>query len=91
MAHKTGNSAQLPALVPGEGVRDAGVRRERVRQGEARVEARFHAQMFGGPAPRGLRGGAETLSRARSTYLSTEWSGADDRRPEKGLLIRKAV
>ncbi|MEW6597726.1 MAG: hypothetical protein AB1429_09550 [Pseudomonadota bacterium] len=91
MAQKTGYSAQLPALVPGESVRDAGVRRERVRQVEARVEARFHAHMFGGPAPRGLRGGAETLTRARSTYLSTEWSGADDRRPEKGLLIRKAI
>jgi hypothetical protein len=91
MAQKTGYSAQLPALVPGESVRDAGVRRERVRQVEARVEARLHAHMFGGPAPRGLRGGAETLTRARSTYLSTEWSGADDRRPEKGLLIRKAI
>ena len=91
MAHPTGYQAKLPALIPGEGVREAGPQRERLRGREAEVEARFHAQMFAGPAPRGLRGGAEMLRRARSTYLTTEWSGPEDRRPQKGLLLRTAV
>ena len=47
------------------------------------------AQLLGQPgARRGLREGAPALLRARSAYLSTEWSGGDDRRPEPGLLVR---
>ena len=47
------------------------------------------AQLLGQPgARRGLREGAPALVRARTAYLSTEWSGGDDRRPEPGLLVR---
>lgn len=47
------------------------------------------AQLLGRPgARRGLREGAPALIRARTAYLSTEWSGGDDRRPEPGLLVR---
>ncbi len=47
------------------------------------------AQLIGqANARRGLREGEPALRRARTAYLTTEWSGADDRRPEAGLLIR---
>ena len=47
------------------------------------------AQLLGQPGVRrGLREGATALIRARTAYLSTEWSGGDDRRPEPGLLVR---
>ncbi len=40
---------------------------------------------------RGLREGAPALHRARRAYLRAEWTGADDRRPEPGLLARLAL
>jgi hypothetical protein len=40
---------------------------------------------------RGLKGGPETLEAARSAYLSTEYSGANDRRPKAGLVKRTEV
>ncbi len=47
------------------------------------------AQLLGqAGARRGLREGEAALRRARTAYLSAEWSGADDRRPEAGLLVR---
>ena len=47
------------------------------------------AQLLGqGDVRRGLREGEPALRRARTAYLSAEWSGADDRRPESGLLVR---
>ena len=46
-------------------------------------------QLLGQPgARRGLREGAPALLRARAAYLSAEWSGVDDRRPEPGLVVR---
>lgn len=47
------------------------------------------AQLIGqASARRGLREGEPALRRARAAYLAAEWSGADDRRPEAGLLVR---
>ena len=40
---------------------------------------------------RGLRGGQPVLDAARTAYLSTQWSGEHDRRPEPGLLRRTRV
>lgn len=52
----------------------------------------FAAQHLGQPsAKRGLREGPPALDRARNAYLSTEWSGADDRRPPSGLIRRDTV
>ncbi len=46
------------------------------------------AQLFGqANTRRGLREGATALRRARAAYLSTEWSGDNDRRPAAGLLV----
>ena len=54
--------------------------------------AGFAAQMLGqGGQKRGLRGGPETLDRARSTYLETEWSGPADRRPHPGRITKTEI
>jgi hypothetical protein len=37
---------------------------------------------------RGLRGGAQVLERARSTYLETEFSGPNDRRASAGRITK---
>lgn len=52
----------------------------------------FVAQVLGQPGQkRGLRGGPETLERARSAYLETEWSGPADRRPARGKITKTEV
>jgi hypothetical protein len=40
---------------------------------------------------RGLRGGPQTLAQAKAAYLSTEWSGAIDRRNRTGLFSKTKV
>ena len=56
------------------------------RVGEAGpVDAQLAGQVG---ARRGLREGEAALRRARTAYLTAEWSGVDDRRPETGLLVR---
>lgn len=40
---------------------------------------------------RGLRGGKPVLDAARSAYLSTEWSGATDRRPQPGRQKKETI
>lgn len=48
------------------------------------------AQLLGqGQRRRGLRGGRPVLDAARSTYLETEYSGPDDRRPKPGKVDRE--
>ena len=52
----------------------------------------FAAQVLGqGGQKRGLRGGPETLDKARSTYLDTEWSGPSDRRPHPGRITKTDI
>jgi hypothetical protein len=51
----------------------------------------FAAQILGGGQKRGLRGGPETLERARATYLETEWSGPSDRRLRSGRITKTEV
>jgi hypothetical protein len=54
--------------------------------------ATFAAQVLGqGGQKRGLRGGPETLDKARSTYLETEWSGPADRRPHPGRITKTEI
>jgi hypothetical protein len=53
--------------------------------------AMFAAQLLGGGQKRGLRGGAETLDRARTAYLETEWSGPSDRRVRRGRITKTEV
>ena len=52
----------------------------------------FEAQMLGQDgARRGLNGGQEVLSKARSTYLSSEYSGGGDRRPKPGQVKKTDI
>ena len=52
----------------------------------------FFAQVLGQPGQkRGLRGGPETLGKARSAYLETEWSGPADRRPARGKITKTEI
>jgi len=54
--------------------------------------AGFAAQILGqGGQKRGLRGGPETLNRARSSYLGAEWSGPADRRPSPGRITKTDI
>jgi hypothetical protein len=54
--------------------------------------ASFAAQVLGqGGQKRGLKGGPETLDKARATYLGTEWSGRADRRPRPGRITKTEV
>jgi hypothetical protein len=54
--------------------------------------AAYAAQMMGQSGQkRGLRGGKETLDRARATYLGTEYSGAADRRLTQGKITKTDV
>ncbi|HEX8233475.1 MAG TPA: hypothetical protein VF559_09055 [Caulobacteraceae bacterium] len=49
----------------------------------------FAAQLLGQPGQkRGLRGGPETLERAREAYLGAEWLGPKDRRIPRGKAAK---
>jgi hypothetical protein len=82
--------AQLPAVIPG--LAAAGPSRVAgARPGIDQV-AEFAAQLIGqGVSKRGLRGGPETLDKARSSYLGAEWSGAADRRPRAGRITKTEI
>ena len=52
----------------------------------------FAAQLLGQDGQkRGLRGGPETLDKARASYLGTEWSGPADRRPAAGRITKTEI
>ncbi len=54
--------------------------------------AAFVAQLLGqGGQKRGLRGGPETLDKARSAYLEAEWSGPADRRLRTGRITKTEI
>ena len=54
--------------------------------------AAFAAQLLGqGGQRRGLRGGAETLDKARNAYLEAEWSGPADRRLRTGRITKTEI
>jgi len=54
-------------------------------------EAIFAAQVLSGGEKRGLKGGPETLERAKTTYLKSEYSGPNDRRPKPGQVTRTEI
>lgn len=54
--------------------------------------AAFAAQLLGQPGiKRGLRGGPETLEKARTAYLEAEYSGPAERRLIAGRITRTKV
>jgi hypothetical protein len=79
------DSADLPALIEPQ-PKAAPPRSRRA------ALAAFAAQLMGqGGQKRGLRGGPETLDKARTTYLETEWSGPADRRLTVGRITKTDV
>ncbi len=77
----------LPAVIPGAG----GTRVSAAKAGIDQMAA-FAAQLLGqGGQKRGLRGGPETLDKARSSYLGAEWSGVADRRPPAGRITKTEI
>ena len=54
-------------------------------------DATYAAQLLSGGEKRGLRGGPETLERAKSTYLKSEYSGPNDRRPAPGRVTKTEI
>jgi hypothetical protein len=54
-------------------------------------DATYAAQVLSGGEKRGLRGGPETLGRAKSTYLKSEYSGPNDRRPQPGRVTKTEI
>ena len=66
------------------------LRRKRKAAAEA-DDATYAAQLLGGGEKRGLRGGPETLDRAKSTYLKSEYSGPNDRRPAPGRVTKTEI
>ncbi len=64
----------------------------RKRRRAAPTSADYAAQVLGQDGrKRGLKGGPETLEAARTAYLSAEYSGDHDRRPQPGLVRREEV
>ncbi|MDI7773786.1 hypothetical protein [Asticcacaulis sp. EMRT-3] len=51
----------------------------------------YAAQLLSGGEKRGLKGGSETLGRAKTTYLKAEYSGPNDRRPRPGRVTRTDI
>jgi hypothetical protein len=76
--------------VPVGSVKDHDVPRSR-RASKAYEQADYAAQILAGGEKRGLKGGPETLKSAKSTYLKSEYSGPNDRRPQAGSVTRKDI
>ncbi len=57
----------------------------------ATTDAGVAAQLMGEAPKRGLKGGPETLERARGAYLNAEYSGDADRRPKKGRVTKTEI
>jgi len=70
----------------------AGERRDHAPEPPPAADATFAAQLMGqGGQKRGLKGGPEVLDQARATYLGTEYSGPNDRRPQPGRNTRTKI
>jgi hypothetical protein len=69
----------------------AGPAKDAPKDAEAAADAGVTAQILGESEKRGLKGGPETLQRARTTYLGAEFSGQADRRPKKGRITKTEI
>jgi hypothetical protein len=84
-AGRTSGDSHARFLVP------AGPPHEELPPAPGVAAAGYAAQVLGEGEKRGLRGGAETLDRARTTYLETEWSGPADRRHARGRITKTEI
>jgi hypothetical protein len=51
----------------------------------------YCAQSLSGGEKRGLKGGQNLLDRAKKTYMKTEFSGPNDRRPSPGIIKKTEI
>ncbi|MGN6424914.1 MAG: hypothetical protein ACTHLA_16570 [Asticcacaulis sp.] len=87
MSHE---SSQLPVPAGPRVDHDA----PRVRAGRGRgqaAEGPYAAQLLSGGEKRGLKGGPDMLERAKASYLQSEYSGQNDRRPRPGRVTRTEI
>ncbi len=92
MSDPTKGNSTLP--VPAGPVIDRSKEQVKPRRGRASAtpdDPTFSAQVLSGGEKRGLKGGPETLERAKSTYLKSEYSGPNDRRPAPGRVTRTDI
>ena len=68
-----------------------GVAKDAPKTEKAATDAGVAAQILGEGEKRGLKGGQETLQRARAGYLGAEYSGPADRRPKKGRITKTEI
>ena len=90
----SGNLPPNNLPVPVGPVIDQGAKEAPYRKRKASTDANdasYAAQLLSGGEKRGLRGGPETLGRAKSTYLKSEYSGPNDRRPAPGRVTRTEI
>jgi hypothetical protein len=76
--------------VPSGPVIDHGAKPSRRKPATA-DDGAFAAQLLSGGEKRGLKGGPETLERAKTTYLRSEYSGSNDRRPRPGRVTKTEI
>lgn len=55
------------------------------------LDTPYAAQILGGGEKRGLKGGPLTIKSANSTYLKSEYSGQNDRRPRPGMIKKTEI
>ena len=94
IAAMSGNLPPNNLPVPAGPVIDQGAKETPHRRRKASAEANdatYAAQLLSGGEKRGLRGGPETLDRAKSTYLKSEYSGPNDRRPVPGRVTKTEI
>ena len=57
----------------------------------APTDGAYAAQLLSGGERRGLKGGPDMLERAKTSYLQSEYSGQNDRRPRPGRVTRTEI
>jgi hypothetical protein len=90
----SGNLPPNNLPVPVGPVIDQGAKEAPYRKRKASTDANdatYAAHILSGGEKRGLRGGPETLDRAKSTYLKSEYSGPNDRRPAPGRVTKTEI
>ena len=87
-----GMSHESPHLPVPAGPRvDHDAPRARSRLRGAPTDGAYAAQLLSGGERRGLKGGPDMLERAKTSYLQSEYSGQNDRRPRPGRVTRTEI
>lgn len=91
MAGMNDTPPQLPVPAGPRTDHDVSRGRQTRGRGNGPADSSYAAQLLGGGEKRGLKGGTETLERAKASYLKSEYSGPNDRRPQPGRVTRTQI